>query len=170
MRGGPYARPPLPAQQHAPLSNWKFNNSAWWTTGLLIGLEGRTSLNKRLDLFAQIMAGPAYVKAPAISGTAYDDSTQAKYSHFEGNAFGLNFEIKTGFIYNIGKRFNLISSITYTGTNNVKFKKVIGSFYYSHYNSFTLPYFYAYSYKNTQYQTLSSLQLTIGVSFRIAAK
>jgi hypothetical protein len=168
--GGSYARPPAPADHHSTLSNWKFNNTAWWTTGLLFGLEGRTSLNNKLDLFAQIMAGPAYIKAAIISGNAYDDSTQGKYSRMEGNAFGLNYEIKTGFIYNTGKRFNLISSIIYTGTNNVKFKNVTGSFYYSHYNSLTLPYFYAYSYKNFHYHTLSSFQLTIGVSFKIASK
>lgn len=168
--GGPYARPPPPAQHHDQLTNWKFNKNAWWTTGLLIGLEGTTSLNNKLNLFGQIMVGPTFVKAPTVSGSAYNDSTQAAYNHKGANALGLNYEIKTGFIYNTGKRFNLISSLIYMGTNNIKFNNVTSSFYYNHYNSLTLPYFYAYSNKSAQYQTLSSLQLTMGISFRIADK
>jgi hypothetical protein len=168
--GSPYSSPPPPLQPHAPLNNWKFNKNAWWTSGLLIGLEGRTSLNNKLDFFAQIMAGPAFVLAPTVSGSASDDSTQAAYNRKGANGFGLNYEFKSGFIYNTGKRFNLIASIIYTGTNNIKFNNVITTFYYSHFNSFTLPYYYEYSTKRAEYQTLSSLQLTLGISFSITGK
>jgi hypothetical protein len=158
--GGP------PSTLHgAPVTNWSFENHAWWRAGLSAGVQLQTKELNKQRWYGGGWLGGVYVISPSVSGSAFDDSTHTRYSQSSGSAYGINYQIKGGMILRTSNRIWDIA-IVYSGTNNIAFKNITRSFYYNHYNGNAAQ---AYFYQNwnsvTANQVFSTLQLLIGIRF-----
>lgn len=106
--------------------NWKFEKKSWLYTALQIGGKGQFPLNAQnnIQLITNLTIGALYATSPDLKGNSITDTASAHITQSKSSGFGLIYTLGCGLNYHLNKRMFLISTVNYTGSNNVTFKNI----------------------------------------------
>lgn len=87
----------------------------WQTYAFLVGLAYRLNAGKRLKFFPRVGVGPLWVTNPGLAVNAPNATITNNFERSSGTGVGLGYEIGVGLQTNLGKRFALLPTFTFSG-------------------------------------------------------
>lgn len=87
----------------------------WQAYYLLFGLAYRVRIGSRLKLFPRLATGPLVVTNPGITVNAPNSTISSRFERSSETGFGLGYEIGVGLQTNLGRRFSLLPTFTFSG-------------------------------------------------------
>ena len=98
----------------------------WETYSFLVGLAYRIPVRKRLNFFPRVGVGPLWATNPGIMVTSPNTTISNSFERSSDTGVGLGYEIGIGLQTNLGKRFSLLPTFTFSGgVVNIKDIKTI---------------------------------------------
>ena len=94
-----------------------FTGSAedWQTYSFLAGLAYRINIGKRFNFFPRASLGPLWATNPGISINEPNSTITNNFNRSSDTGVGLGYEIGVGLQTNLGKRFALVPTFTFSG-------------------------------------------------------
>ena len=87
----------------------------WQTYSFLVGLAYRVNIGKRFNFFPRFGIGPLWATNPGITVNAPNATTTNNFERNSDTGAGLGYEVGVGFQTNLGKRFSLLPTFTFSG-------------------------------------------------------
>ncbi len=87
----------------------------WQTYSFLVGLAYKVNIGKRFNFFPRASVGPLWVTNPGITVNAPNAVVTNNFDRSSDTGVGLGYEIGIGFQTNLGKRFALLPTFTFSG-------------------------------------------------------
>jgi len=87
----------------------------WQTYSFLVGLAYRVNIGKRFNFFPRVGVGPMWATNPGISVNAPNATISKNFDRSSDTGVGLRYEVGIGLQTNLGKRFALLPTFTFSG-------------------------------------------------------
>lgn len=98
-----------------PGANFTGSTEDWQTYYLLVGLAHRVNLGKKFAFFPRFGLGPLFVSNPGINISSPNGAITQNFIRSSETGIGLGGEIGVGLQTNLGKRFTLLPTFTFSG-------------------------------------------------------
>ena len=160
---------PPPQPTFVTYPNWNFEKKAWLSGSLLLGGYADLPLSTSgLSFTPRVLIGIAYTSSPALSGSSLTDTSLITIQQSSGKAFAFAFLIGGGIKYNINQRICFLSGLDLFGTSKIRFKNINETVTILQ-GSLNLgnTVIQQASFTADEKQTITSLNLTIGIGLRL---
>lgn len=87
----------------------------WRVYSLLVGLAQKISITRKLDFFPRFGLGPLFATSPGITVDAPNRTITNGFVRESKTGAGLGYEIGIGLRTDLGKRFSLLPTFTFSG-------------------------------------------------------
>ncbi len=87
----------------------------WQTYYLLLGAAYRVPLGKRLTLYPRVAVGPLWTTSPGLEVQATNGGSGSNFFRSSETGFGVGYEVGVGLRTDLGKRFSLLPTFTFSG-------------------------------------------------------
>lgn len=87
----------------------------WQTYAFLVGFAYRVNVGKRLNFFPRVGVGPLWATNPGLAVNAPNTTITNNFERSSDTGLGLGYEVGIGFQTNLGKRFALLPTFTFSG-------------------------------------------------------
>lgn len=98
-----------------PGTTFSGESGDWRTYYFLLGAAYKLPISKRLVLYPRLGVGPLWAQSPGLEVQATGGVSQNNFSRSSETGFGLGYEIGVGFRTDLGKRFALLPTFTFSG-------------------------------------------------------
>ncbi len=98
-----------------PGNEFTGSSEDWKTYSFLVGLAYRVKIGKRFNFFPRVGAGPMWATNPGISVNAPNATITKNFDRSSDTGVGLGYEVGIGLQTNLGKRFALLPTFTFSG-------------------------------------------------------
>ncbi len=151
-------------------SNWNVDKAGWLYGALMVGPQSQMPIDEanKMQFIARIMAGIAYAKSPGISAQSKTANTAGDVQQNKKTATGFILSTMAGLNYSVNNLVLLTAALSYSGTNKMTFKQVKTILTTSQGEPGTAEYaVQRFATITTEKQSISSLNVLVGIAFRL---
>lgn len=98
-----------------PGIQFRGENNPWQTYYLLVGAAYKLPIGKKYALYPRFGIGPLWVESPGLEVQASNGVSQNDFARSSETGLGLGYEIGIGLRTDLGKRFALLPTFTFSG-------------------------------------------------------
>ncbi|MEL6721363.1 MAG: outer membrane beta-barrel protein [Bacteroidota bacterium] len=98
-----------------PVAEFTGSTEDWQTYAFLVGLAYSVNTGKRIKFFPRIGVSPLWVTNPGLVVNAPNTTITNNFERSSGTGVGLGYEVGVGLQTNLGKRFSLLPTFTFSG-------------------------------------------------------